>query len=52
MRILSVLFAFFLFVELAIALIGSGVEALGTEGAPYRRSVAASASRPSSGSCS
>ena len=35
MRILSVLFAFFLFVELAIALIGSGIEALGTEGAEY-----------------
>jgi NADH:ubiquinone oxidoreductase subunit 6 (subunit J) len=35
MRILSVLFAFFLFVELAIALIGSGIEALGTEGAKY-----------------
>src|ERR687894_286565 len=35
MRILSVLFAFFLFVELAIALIGSGVDALGTEGAEY-----------------
>ena len=36
MRILSVLFAFFLFVELAIALIGSGIEALGTEGAQYQ----------------
>src|SRR5918997_3686617 len=36
MRILSVLFAFALFVELAIALIGSGVEALGTEGADYQ----------------
>jgi NADH:ubiquinone oxidoreductase subunit 6 (subunit J) len=35
MRILSVLFAFFLFVELAIALIGSGIDALGTEGAEY-----------------
>ena len=35
LRILSVLFAFALFVELAIALIGSGVEALGTEGAGY-----------------
>jgi NADH-quinone oxidoreductase subunit J len=35
MRILSVLFAFALFVELAIALIGSGVEALDTEGADY-----------------
>ncbi len=35
LRIVSVLFAFALFVELAIALIGSGVEALGTEGAPY-----------------
>ena len=30
------LFAFALFVELAIALIGSGVEALDTEGAPYK----------------
>ena len=36
MRILSVLFAFALFVELAIALIGSGIRALETEGAPYR----------------
>ena len=36
MRILSVLFAFLLFVELAIALIGSGIEALGTEGADYK----------------
>jgi len=36
MRILSVLFAFALFVELAIALIGSGIEALGTEGADYK----------------
>jgi NADH-quinone oxidoreductase subunit J len=36
MRILSVLFALALFVELAIALIGSGVEALGTEGADYK----------------
>src|SRR6478752_1965282 len=35
MRIVSVLFAFFLFIELAIALIGSGLEALNTEGAPY-----------------
>jgi NADH:ubiquinone oxidoreductase subunit 6 (subunit J) len=35
MRILSVLFAFFLFVELSIALIGSGIDALGTEGAEY-----------------
>jgi NADH-quinone oxidoreductase subunit J len=36
MRILSVLFAFALFVELTIALVGSGIEALGTEGAGYR----------------
>jgi NADH:ubiquinone oxidoreductase subunit 6 (subunit J) len=35
LRIVSVLFAFALFVELAIALIGSGVTALDTEGAPY-----------------
>jgi NADH-quinone oxidoreductase subunit J len=36
LRIVSVLFAFALFVELAIALIGSGVDALDTEGAPYK----------------
>ena len=36
LRVLSVLFAFALFVELAIALIGSGVEALDGEGAPYK----------------
>src|SRR5262245_33530253 len=36
LRIISVLFAFCLFVELTIALIGSGVEALGTEGAAYQ----------------
>ena len=36
MRILSVLFALALFVELSIALIGSGIEALGTEGAQYK----------------
>jgi NADH-quinone oxidoreductase subunit J len=36
MRILSVLFAFLLFVELSIALIGSGIDALGTEGAEYQ----------------
>jgi NADH:ubiquinone oxidoreductase subunit 6 (subunit J) len=36
LRIVSVLFAFFLFIELAIALIGSGVNALDTEGAPYK----------------
>jgi NADH-quinone oxidoreductase subunit J len=36
LRIVSVLFAFALFVELAIALIGSGVQALDTEGAPYK----------------
>jgi NADH-quinone oxidoreductase subunit J len=35
LRIVSVLFAFALFVELAIALIGSGVEALDGEGAQY-----------------
>src|SRR5215210_2772709 len=36
LRAVSVLFALALFVELAIALIGSGVEALDGEGAPYR----------------
>src|SRR3954469_3656242 len=36
LRIISVLFALALFVELAVALIGSGVEALDTEGAPYQ----------------
>ena len=36
LRVLSVLFAFALFVELAIALIGSGVAALDGEGAPYK----------------
>ena len=36
LRVISVLFAFFLFLELAIALIGSGIEALDTEGAPYK----------------
>jgi NADH-quinone oxidoreductase subunit J len=36
LRIISVLFALALFVELAVALIGSGVEALDTEGAPYK----------------
>jgi NADH-quinone oxidoreductase subunit J len=36
LRIMSVVFAFFLFVELAIALIGSGVKGLDTEGAPYK----------------
>src|SRR3954447_18166267 len=36
LRIISVLFAVALFVELAIALIGSGVEALDGEGAPYK----------------
>ena len=35
LRIVSVLFAFAIFVELAIALIGSGVDALDTEGAAY-----------------
>src|SRR3954468_20698866 len=37
LRVLSVLFALALFVELAIALIGSGLGALDTEGAPYER---------------
>jgi NADH-quinone oxidoreductase subunit J len=37
MRRISVLFAIALFVELAIALIGTGLKALDTEGAPYRR---------------
>jgi len=37
LRIVSVLFAFALFVELAIALIGSGVKALDGDGAPYRQ---------------
>src|SRR3954452_2251997 len=37
LRALSVVFALTLFAELAIALIGSGVEALDTEGAPYAR---------------
>ena len=50
MRILSVLFAFALFVELAIALIGSGVEALDTEGAPYKAGLRRAGAR--SGSCS
>jgi NADH-quinone oxidoreductase subunit J len=36
LRIVSVLFAFALFAELAIALIGTGVSALDTEGAPYK----------------
>jgi NADH:ubiquinone oxidoreductase subunit 6 (subunit J) len=36
LRILSVLFALALFVELAIALIGSGVKALDGEGAGYK----------------
>jgi NADH-quinone oxidoreductase subunit J len=35
LRIVSVVFALALFVELAIALIGSGVEALDGKGAPY-----------------
>src|SRR3954464_3665694 len=37
LRIVSVLFAAALFVELVIALIGSGLGALDTEGAPYER---------------
>ncbi|WP_028063207.1 NADH-quinone oxidoreductase subunit J family protein [Solirubrobacter soli] len=36
LRIVSVLFALALFVELSIALIGSGVSALDTEGAAYK----------------
>src|SRR3954447_7767399 len=36
LRVISVLAALALFVELSIALIGSGVEALDTEGAPYQ----------------
>jgi NADH-quinone oxidoreductase subunit J len=36
-RALSIVFALALFVELAIALIGSGVSALDTKGAPYHR---------------
>jgi NADH-quinone oxidoreductase subunit J len=36
MRVISVLFALALFVELSIALIGTGVKALDTEGAPYK----------------
>ena len=36
LRIVSVLFAFALFVELTIALVGSGVSALDTEGAAYK----------------
>jgi NADH-quinone oxidoreductase subunit J len=37
LRIVSVLFALALFVELSIALIGNGLAALDTEGAPYKR---------------
>src|SRR4051795_730772 len=37
LRMVSLFFAFALFVELAIALIGSGLDALDTEGAPYKR---------------
>jgi hypothetical protein len=36
MRLMSVLFALALFVELSIALIGTGVKALDTEGAAYK----------------
>jgi hypothetical protein len=39
LRIVSVLFAFALFVELAIARIGSGVTAHDTQGAAYKRPV-------------
>ena len=35
LRVISVLFALVLFIELSIALIGTGLEALNTEGAPY-----------------
>jgi NADH-quinone oxidoreductase subunit J len=36
LRVISVLFALALFIELTIALVGTGLEALNTEGAPYR----------------
>src|SRR5690349_21917016 len=36
LRVISVLFALVLFVELTIALVGTGLEALNTEGAPYK----------------
>jgi NADH-quinone oxidoreductase subunit J len=36
LRVISVLFALVLFVELALALIGTGLEAITTEGAPYQ----------------
>jgi NADH-quinone oxidoreductase subunit J len=36
LRVISILFAFLLFVELTIALLGTGLEALNTEGAPYK----------------
>jgi NADH-quinone oxidoreductase subunit J len=36
LRVISVLFAAALFVELTIALVGTGLEALNTEGAPYK----------------
>lgn len=36
MRIGSIVFAAVLFVELAIAILGTGLKALGTEGAPYQ----------------
>jgi NADH-quinone oxidoreductase subunit J len=36
LRVISVLFALALFVELTIALVGTGLEALNTEGAPYK----------------
>ena len=35
LRIVSVLFAFFLFVELAIAVLGTGLKAIDGDGAPY-----------------
>src|SRR3954469_16869468 len=37
LRIVSVVFAAALFVEILIALVGSGLAALDTEGAPYQR---------------
>src|SRR3954471_10667148 len=36
LRIVSLLFALALFIELSIALIGTGLHALDTEGAPYK----------------
>ena len=50
LRVISVLFAFALFVEITIALVGTGIEAIETEGAAVRG--AASASRRPSAGCS